>query len=233
MIYITLVLALSASLSAPLSTAPGHAAWDQLLQKHVSEDGAVDYKGFKKDRKALQAYLDSLAAHHPMDSWSRDEKLVYWINAYNAFTVKLILDHYPVKSIKEIHDGNPWDVKWIELGRRTYSLNQIEHDVIRPHYAEPRIHFAVNCAAQSCPPLLNRAFTVAQLEDYLEQQTRQFINNEQYNKIKPNALQLSQIFNWYGEDFRDITAFVDQYTTASIKPGAKVSFMDYNWALND
>lgn len=233
MTIISIILALSASLSAPLSTAPDHSAWDELLQKHVSEDGAVDYKGFKKDRKALQAYLDKLAARHPMDSWSRDEKLVYWVNAYNAFTVKLILDHYPVKSIKDIHNGNPWDVKWIELGKRTYSLNQIEHDVIRPHYAEPRIHFAVNCAAKSCPPLLNRAFTVEHLEAYLEQQTKSFINNEAYNKVQPNALKLSQIFNWYGEDFGDVAAYVDQYTPTSVKPGAKITFMDYNWALND
>jgi len=198
----------------------------------VSENGEVNYKKLAKKDKGLNAYLEELATHPPMDSWSRDEKLAYWINAYNAFTVKLIVDNYPVKSIRDLHDGNPWDVKWIKLGRQTYSLNQIEHDIIRPRYDEPRIHFAVNCAAKSCPPLLNRAWTADNLEQQLEQQTQAFINNEAYNTISAKSLELSQIFNWYGEDFDNVKAFVNRYTTTDVKNGAKVSFREYNWALN-
>ncbi|MEQ8706493.1 MAG: DUF547 domain-containing protein [Phaeodactylibacter sp.] len=233
MIYISFVLAIMTSISTPQASAPDHNLWETVLQQYVSETGVVNYKKMAKNEKALNAYLDELASHPPMDSWSRDEKLAYWINAYNAYTVKLIVDNYPVKSIRDLHDGNPWDVKWIELGRQTYSLNQIEHDIIRPRYDEPRIHFAVNCAAQSCPPLLNHAWTAENLEQNLEQQTRAFINNEQYNRIGAKALELSQIFNWYGEDFGDLAAFANRYTEIDIKPKAKVTFLEYNWALNE
>ncbi|WP_282775157.1 DUF547 domain-containing protein [Phaeodactylibacter xiamenensis] len=232
MIYVSFLLAIMTTLSAPEASTPDHSLWEAVLQQYVSEDGAVNYKKLAKNNKDLNAYLEELANHPPMDSWSRDEKLAYWINVYNAFTVKLIVDNYPVKSIRDLHDGNPWDVKWIKLGRQTYSLNQIEHDIIRPSYNEPRIHFAVNCAAQSCPPLLNHAWTADNLEQYLEQQTQAFINNEAYNTISAKSLELSQIFNWYGEDFDDVKAFVDRYTTTDVKDSAKVSFREYNWALN-
>lgn len=232
MIYVSFLLAVITTISTPETSTPDHSLWEAVLQQHVSEDGAVNYKKLAKNDKGLNTYLEELAGHPPMDSWSRDEKLAYWINAYNAFTVKLIVDNYPVKSIRDLHDGNPWDVKWIELGKQTYSLNQIEHDIIRPRYDEPRIHFAVNCAAQSCPPLLNHAWTADNLEQYLEQQTQAFINNEAYNIISAKSLELSQIFNWYGEDFDDVKTFVNQYTTIDVKEGAKVSFREYNWALN-
>jgi hypothetical protein len=232
MIYVSFLLAIMTTLSTPEASTPDHSLWEAVLQQHVSEDGAVHYKKLAKNDKDLNAYLEELANHPPMDSWSRDEKLAYWINAYNAFTIKLIVDNYPVKSIRDLYDGNPWDVKWIKLGRQTYSLNQIEHDIIRPRYDEPRIHFAVNCAAQSCPPLLNHAWTADNLEQYLEQQTRAFINNEAYNTISATSLELSQIFNWYGEDFDDVKAFVNRYTPTDVKDGAKVSFREYNWALN-
>lgn len=232
MIYVSFLLAIMTTISTPEASTPDHSLWETVLQQHVSENGEVNYKKLAKKDKGLNAYLEELASHPPMDSWSRDEKLAYWINAYNAFTVKLIVDNYPVKSIRDLHDGNPWDVKWIKLGRQTYSLNQIEHDIIRPRYDEPRIHFAVNCAAKSCPPLLNRAWTADNLEQQLEQQTQAFINNEAYNTISAKSLELSQIFNWYGEDFDNVKAFVNRYTTTDVKNGAKVSFREYNWALN-
>jgi hypothetical protein len=232
MIYISILLVLLTSVPEANTSKPDHRIWEGVLQQYVSEDGAVNYKKLAKNDKDLNAYLKELANQPPLDSWSRDEELAYWINAYNAFTVKLIVDNYPLKSIRDLNDGNPWDVKWIKLGRQTYSLNQIEHDIIRPRYNEPRIHFAVNCAAQSCPPLLNHAWTADNLEQYLEQQTQAFINNEAYNTISPKSLELSQIFNWYGEDFDDVKAFVDRYTTTDVKDSAKVSFREYNWALN-
>lgn len=232
MTYISYVLAVMTSLGTPNTATPDHSLWEGILQEYVSKTGEVDYKNLSKNQEALNTYLQDLATHPPMDGWSRDEKLSYWINAYNAFTVKLIVKNYPVKSIRSLHDGNPWDVKWIELGKRTYSLNQIEHDIIRPRFDEPRIHFAVNCAAKSCPPLLNHAWTAENLEQYLEQQTKAFINNEQYNKVSERSLQLSQIFNWYGEDFGDLASFVNHYTKEPVKSNAKVSFLEYNWALN-
>ncbi len=111
-----------------------HALWDELLRTYVSADGHVNYKGLKTAEAKLNKYLAQLAANVPGPSASRQEAMAYWINAYNAFTVKLILDHWPVKSIRDIHGGNPWDVKWIELGGKKYSLNQIEHEILRKRY---------------------------------------------------------------------------------------------------
>lgn len=211
---------------------PNHIAWGALLQKHVSPEGKVDYKGFLADKANLQAYLDELAANPAEKGWPRNEKLAYWINAYNAFTVKLILDHYPVSSITKIHDGKPWDVKWIQLGGKTYSLNNIEHDIIRPGFDEPRIHFAVNCAARSCPPLLNRAWTADNLSQLLEQQARSFINNPRYNEIGQDEVEISKIFEWYAGDFGDIIGYLNKYSNTQIRQDARVSYKEYDWGLN-
>ena len=155
-----------------------HEGWNALLQKHVSENGVVDYKGFKADKADLDAYLEALSENVPTKETARDEALAYWINAYNAFTVDLITRNYPTKSILRFDNGKTWDVKRIKLGGEKYSLNQIENEIIRPQFKEPRIHFAVNCAAQSCPPLANEAFTASNLEQLLDARARAFINNK-------------------------------------------------------
>lgn len=208
-----------------------HADWDALLQKHVTKSGSVNYAGFKKDVSSLDTYLNNLGENAPDSSSGRSQKLAYWINAYNAYTVKLIVNNYPVNSITDLHDGKPWDVKWIKIGEKTYSLNNIEHDIIRPQFKEPRIHFAVNCAAKSCPPLLNKAWTSKNLEATLDRQTRSFINNSNYNKISDRGASLSKIFEWYADDFGDLSAFVNTYSTATVKAG-NINYLDYNWALN-
>ncbi len=219
--------------NASAITLPGHEGWDALLQKHVGADGKVNYKTFLADKAGLQAYLDELAARPVDKGWSRNEKLAYWINAYNAFTIKLILDNYPVSSIMKIHDGKAWDVKWIKLGDKTYSLNNIENDIIRPQFKEPRIHFAVNCAARSCPPLLNRAWTAGNLSRYLDQQARTFINDPRYNTISPKAVGISKIFEWYAGDFGNIIDYLNQYSNVRIQQDAKVNYKEYDWRLND
>lgn len=213
-------------------TPADHSAWETLLQKHVTVEGKVNYAGFKADKAKLQAYLDQLAAHPVQADWSRAEKMAYWINAYNAFTIKLIVDNFPVNSITDLHGGKPWDVKWIKLGDTTYSLNQIENDIIRPQFKDARIHFAVNCAARSCPPLLNHAWTAGNLERYLDQQTRAFINNARYNSIKAKKVSVSKIFEWYGGDFGNLVAFLNKYSETSIDNKAEVGFQEYDWALN-
>lgn len=212
---------------------PSHAAWDALLQEHVSDAGAVDYKGFKANASKLNAYLQSLRAHPVRESWSRNEKMAYWINAYNAFTIKLIVDNYPLSSIMDLHNGKTWDRKWIRLGEQTYSLNNIENDILRPQFQDARIHFAVNCAARSCPPLLNRAWTADNLERYFEQQARAFINNPRFNKIAPGSVQISKIFEWYAGDFGHIIEYLNQYSKTRINKNAKVSYREYDWALNE
>jgi len=211
-----------------------HKPWDNLLQKHVDNLGNVNYKGFLKDRQELKKYLDHLSQNPVKESWSKNEKLAYYINAYNAFTVELILENYPVKSIKDIR--RPWGQKFIKLGDETLSLNDIEHNILR-NMNEPRIHFAINCASVSCPKLYNKAFVADKLEAQLEKVTREFINSAE-NKISENELQLSNIFKWYENDYlidgiRSLAHYVSQYTDVKINPNAKVSFLDYNWDLNE
>ena len=211
-----------------------HDSWNALLQKHVSSTGRVNYKGFKSELSKLESYLESLSATPPQSSWSRNEKLAYWINAYNAFTVKLILDNYPTSSITKLKGGKPWDAKWIKIGSKTYSLNNIENDIIRPRFKDARIHFAVNCAALSCPPLLNQAYTPSQLSAQLNKQTRKFINNPKYNTITAKTIKVSKIFEWYSSDFgTSLVDYLNKYSTTSINADAKIQYLEYDWALNN
>lgn len=211
---------------------PSHDAWDKLLQQYVTTDGKVNYDGLKKDKAKLEAYLKTLETNAPQDSWSRGEKMAFWINAYNANTVKLIVDNYPVASITKLDGGKPWDVKRVKIGGKTYSLNNIENDILRPQFKDARIHFAVNCAAQSCPPLLNRAWTASNLESNFEKQARAFINNPKFNKIGAKSAQVSQVFDWYAADFGNVVDFLNKYATTKIAAGTKVGYVEYDWGLN-
>jgi hypothetical protein len=227
---------------SPVTSTPGgvdfdihnHHTWDQVLKKMVTEKGEVDYQGIMNDRKELDQYLTELAAHPVEDTWSRSQKLAYWINAYNAFTVVLIVNNYPVNSIRDI--DRPWEKKFISLGGESYSLNQIEHDIIRPKFKEPRIHFAVVCAAVSCPKLLNKAYLPETLDQQLDDQTRYFINQSGKNLISKDRVELSQLFKWYGKDFRQtgsIIEYLNQYSEVQIDARAKMSFAKYDWSLNE
>src|SRR6185503_8950236 len=133
---------------------PDHHRWSIELKKHVSIDGIVNYEVWSKDTRGIDQYLLQLSTNPVQNDWSKNERLAYWINAYNAFTIKLVLDHYPINSIRDLNEVNPWDEVWIKLGNTTYSLNQIENEIIRKQFNDPRIHFALNCASISCPPLL-------------------------------------------------------------------------------
>ncbi len=240
--FLALLLACGPKANSTPATAPAssaarpavdHSGWNTLLQKHVSTAGKVNYQGFRQDQAQLDRYLNRLEQNPPQSNWSRDEKLAYWINAYNAYTVKLILNNWPVKSIRDIDDGKPWDTKWISIGGKTYSLNNIEHDIIRPRFQEPRIHFAVNCAAKSCPPLANQAFTAENLDELLTKQTGSFINNQQYNRIHPDSVQVSRIFDWYRKDFGDLKAYLNRYSNTKINADTRIAYRDYDWALNN
>ncbi len=211
-----------------------HGIWDELLKTYVSTDGKVDYKGIKKDKSQLDAYIQLLSEQVPQDSWSGNEKLTYWINAYNAFTIALIVEHYPVKSIMDIKKA--WDIKFIELGDQTYTLNEIEHEIIRKEFNESRIHFALVCAAVSCPILLNKAYDADDLEQQLQQQGEQFINDLSKNSIKKSKANVSQIFNWFGDDFTKQGSLIDylnQFSKIKLDPKATIEFMEYNWDLNE
>ncbi len=209
-----------------------HSAFDLLLKKYVSSTGVVDYTGLKGNSSQLQSYLNELAKETPKSSWSRNEKLAYWINTYNAFTLDLIIKNHPLKSITDLDGGSPWKVKRIELEGKKYSLDQIENQIIRPQFNEPRIHFAVNCAAISCPTLLNEAFLPEKLNAQLEKQTRKFINNSNFNQISESNAKVSKIFEWYGEDFGDLRNYLNKYSNTKIGEGVPIEFGEYEWALN-
>ena len=210
-----------------------HALWDSILKEYVSTTGKVDYPNWKKDRDGIEQYIRNLEHNTPNDNWSKEQKLAYWINAYNAVTVKLILDHYPINSIRDIDD--PWNTKLFNTGGINYTLDEIEHDILRK-MDEPRIHFAINCTAKSCPKLQKFAFTSTKLEGQLKKATFEFLNDRSMNIVNQQSVQLSRIFEWFGEDFGDKKEkleFLEKYTKVDIDPQAKLSFLPYNWKLND
>jgi hypothetical protein len=219
-----------------------HDQWTLLLQKHVSS-GKVNYKGFTDDKEALQSYLDLLSSHHPDEnSWSREEQMAYWINAYNAFTIKLVLDHYPVKSIKDIKKGIPfvnsvWDLKFITIEGRTYDLNNIEHNILRSKFDDPRIHFAINCASVSCPELINEAYVAEKLDVQLERAAHRFFADPEKNKLQADRVDISRIFLWFGGDFKkasgDLISYIRQYTDIAIESDAEIRYLEYDWNLNE
>lgn len=208
-----------------------HQPFDNLLQKYVRTTGQVDYSGLKQDENILDKYLNDLSKNVPDNSSGRNVSLAYWINAYNAFTLKLILENYPVKSINDLYKGKPWDVKWINLGSKKYSLNNIENDIIRPVHKDARIHFVLNCAAVSCPPLLNKAFTANNLEALMESRTRNFINSTA-NELGSTKVKISKVFDWYKKDFGDVITFINRYSKTKISNNALISYKEYNWNLN-
>lgn len=210
-----------------------HKIWNDLLAKNVTSNGSVSYKGFIDNKVKLQEYLDILAQKIPEDSWSKNAKLSYWINAYNAFTIKLILDNYPLKSIKDIN--NPWGKEFITLASKKYSLEDIEHKILRK-MNEPRIHFAINCASFSCPNLLNEAFLEETMEVQLEKTAEAFINDKTKNTITANQIEISEIFNWFSSDFKSngsVIDYLNRYSSVKINAKAKTKFKDYNWNLNE
>jgi len=172
---------------------PMHKFLDYILKNNVSAEGVVNYRAIKSDGDRLDKYLADLQNFPPKDDWTKSEKLAYWINAYNAYTIKLIIDNYPLASIQDLYGGKPWDHSWIELDGKTLSLNAIENEIIRPTFNEPRIHFAVNCAAKSCPPLSNAAYTKDNLEQMLADNTSAFINDERYNVLTKQPAEVSKI----------------------------------------
>ncbi len=217
----------------PLVTQTGDQSWNALLRKYVDSDGNVNYLGFKEDRAQLSEYLAYLAIHSPGANATREEKLVYYINLYNAATVLLIVENYPVGSIKDIK--NPWDNKWINVGGKILSLGDIEHKILRK-LEEPRIHFAINCASYSCPKLLNEAYSDGNLEILLEKATIEFINDPERNRINEDVAEISKIFQWYRSDFTthgSLADYLNNYSKVQISADTKIRYIKYNWGLNE
>ncbi|MDQ3617297.1 MAG: DUF547 domain-containing protein [Pseudomonadota bacterium] len=255
---------LLAALPARAAFDQDHAAWNALLAPHVSWNAAgtttqVDYAGFARDRARLDAYVKTLGAVPRADyeRWSWPQRQAFLINAYNAATVQLVLTRYPkLDSIKEIGGllSSPWKRRFVPLLGQTRSLDDIEHGLLRgaPEYRDPRIHFAVNCASLGCPALRPEAFTAAQLDAQLRDQTRRFVRDRSRNRVRAAmtggrvTLELSSIFDWYGGDFAragGVAGFVAGYAdaigaspaqAAALRAGkVELRFLDYDWSLND
>ena len=216
-----------------------HSTFDRLLRRHVDGGGWVDYAGLARDARELDSYLDQLALAS-CDELGRDEKLAFLINTYNAATLRLVLDNFPLDSIRDIPAAQRWnDERW-SLDGRMLSLDQIEHEEIRGHFAEPRIHFAVVCAAVGCPPLRNEAFTGPELGRQLEDQTRTFHSYGTWVDWNPEnrTLGLSPLYNWYRSDFEQVSGSIEQYAMPYVAgmesaEGVDVEWLDYDWSLND
>jgi Protein of unknown function, DUF547 len=218
-----------------------HELWDELVKQNVRRDGRVNYKGFERRRDDLLLYLELLSDNPPNPkTWSEQEQLAYWINAYNAFTVQLILRNYPIASIKDIA-GNipmintPWDLKFFRIGEVKFDLNTIEHVILRGQFEEPRIHFAINCASISCPDLRGEAFVAERLDEQLDDQARSFINDTSKNIITSTDIKLSREFAWFKTDFTkhtSIISYIQQYNSV-VMENADITYMEYNWNLNE
>lgn len=223
-----------------------------ILKKYV-KNGLVDYTGLQKN-KELDKYLSQLSNTNP-DKLNRNEKLAFWINAYNAFTLQVVRDNYPIESITDLHTGGKiigyligktiWDKQFITINNKKYSLNDIEHNILR-EMNEPRIHFAVVCASISCPELRNEAFEADNIDVQLQEQTTKFLNDKTRNHfdVKNRKAYISEIFNWFGEDFgasnENILKFISKYLSENISIDIKsniskwnMSYNDYNWNLNE
>lgn len=227
------------------SKAPVHDIWSGLLKKHVSSNGKVNYKGFITDSATLNKYLKILSDSKPDEkTWSVNEQKAFWINAYNAFTVKLIILNYPVKSIKDVGAkmqipfvNTPWDIKFIKIAGEKYDLNNIEHAKLRRKFGDARVHFALVCASKSCPILWNEAYTADNLDQQLDTQAKVFLSDKSRNNVSADSPKLSKIFDWYGMDFKSkgvtLIDFINRYSTTKINSNAKVSYLDYSWDLNE
>jgi Protein of unknown function, DUF547 len=224
-----------------------HQLFDDMLHHYV-KDARVDYTGLKANTHELNRYLAHVAAVTKSDfkQWNENEQIAFLINAYNAYTLRLILDHYPVKSIKDIGSllTGPWDQPVVNLFGQTLTLNAVEHGILRKDYTEPRIHFALVCAAKGCPPLRNEAYVGTRLNEQLDDQARRFLANPQKNRVdvENQTVYLSPIFKWYGADFQKksggVLQFLMQYwpeteRTELEKGGFKIRYTDYVWSLND
>ncbi|MBI2431412.1 MAG: VTT domain-containing protein [Candidatus Hydrogenedentes bacterium] len=222
-----------------------HAPFDGILRKYVNDKGGVDYAGLRANPEPLREYVASLAGA-PFAELGRDEKLALLINAYNSFTLELIVD-WPDKDIRSIQDipsDKRWDDKRWKIGGNVWSLNQIEHDQIRPNFREPNVHWALVCAAVGCPPLRAEAYTSAHIEDQLEDQARiVHTNGSRWFQFETEArlLRLTSLYKWYGSDFKQVAGDVLDYAARYspelakvIKAGQRpnIEWLDYDWALN-
>jgi hypothetical protein len=218
-----------------------NSVYAELLKKYVKE-GVVEYQGFKNEEAKLDQYLQVLE-RTDSKKLSRNEQFAFYINAYNAWTIKLILSGYPgVKSIKEFGSifKSPWKKKLARIDGDMVTLDHIEHGILRPRYKDPRVHFAINCASKGCPPLRLEPFQAGVLDQQLDEMARAFINDPNHNRLEGEKLYVSSIFKWFIEDFNnDIIGFFQKYALGDLKKELDsnrekiaVKYLSYDWSLN-
>lgn len=241
MIKITVLLWIAATLlagAAPVEIPSGinHEPYNRLLGKYVNDRGLINYRAWTEspaDRNALREYVAQFAgAGAAAEGAAKSAAL---INAYNALTIQWLLENYPVKSIKNTKD--PWGAKRHKVGSRLVSLDEIEHDTLRPQIGY-RIHAVLVCAARSCPPLRSRAYSADKLDEQLDDAMRRWLARDDLNRFQPEAkrAELSKIFSWYGEDFQKtpggLSAVLEKYAPVKCSD-CKLSYQSYNWTLNE
>jgi hypothetical protein len=218
-----------------------HSIYAELLKKYVI-NGKVDYAGFKSEEAKLDQYLKLLEAVDSK-SLSQDEQFAFYANAYNAWTIKLILSRYPdIESIKDLGSlfKSPWKKEIVRLDGEVMTLDNVEHDILRPRFKDPRVHFAINCAAISCPPLSSEPYRGDKLSDQLNDSTRSFLNNPNSYKFDGNDFYVSRIFKWFAEDFNyDVLGFYLNYANEDLKQKLeakratlRIKYLQYDWGLN-
>lgn len=225
--------------------------WDQWLKTYARVQEpvtSVNYKEAQKNRKSLDLIASQFesVSKNTFDSWSEKDRLSFLINAYNVFTVKLIVDNYPLESIKDLGSlfKSPWKKKFFKLFGQEENLDGIEHEKIRKDFKEPRIHFAVVCASKGCPALKGEAYVGSRLNDQLEESLRSFLKDKTRNRWdeKNNTLHISKIFKWYGDDFKNASGSVPAFLAPRMAGSeaqqqqlnqAKIEFLDYDWSLNE
>jgi len=219
-----------------------HALYADLLNRHL-HNGWVDYSGFQKDEALLDRYLQQLAGVD-LQSLPADEQFAFYANAYNAWTIKLILSRYPeINSIKDLGSlfKSPWKRKLARIDGRLLTLDQIEHDILRKQFGDPRVHFAVNCASKGCPPLQAEPFTGSQLNDQLNRAAQAFINDPSFNRLEGDTLWVSKIFDWFSADFEnDVIGYFIKFAGQPLKDRLqadrsriRVKYLGYDWSLNE
>jgi hypothetical protein len=211
-----------------------HQLWDHLLKRHVSDQGRVDYSSFQGDISDLNRYISALSKEaEGIKIRSKEEQLAFWINAYNACTVKLICDNLPLSSIKDL--SRPWKQTVLKSKNNAWTLDDIEHEILRK-FEEPRIHFAINCASKSCPILSNEAYRGDQIDRQLNRAASVFFNDSPKNNYTEKRLNLSRIFLWFKRDFgpiEDLIQLINQYTKHNFAPNVAISYLSYDWSLNN
>jgi len=232
--------------------AQSNSLFTEVLQKYV-KDGLVDYQNMKEDKEFIK-YLSQLSNTDPTE-FSRDKKLAFWINAYNAFTLQIVMVNYPINSITDLNKGGNllknlegktvWDKRFITINKMKYSLNDIEHNILRK-MNDPLIHFALVCASISCPELRNEAYEAEKIDAQLQDETQKFLNDKEknYYNLTSREANISKLFDWFSDDFgnsdENILMFIANYVPEDISKdifsntsGWKVKYNNYNWNLNE